>query len=179
MKRENLLYVLFGFLILTSCNETSKKTIDNSTINKTVKKDTIAKISNDGIRDTNTIDQSKQNHKSKIKMNDSPIPIEELKMKVRRGDKDAYLQLHTANLTHLEDHLFWALLMANKYDYNMAYFHVFTCLLSANNCSGWSVDNMDKKTKKMALDYLKMAADKGHTQAKEIIKEYYPELQKK
>lgn len=104
------------------------------------------------------------------------ITIEEIKMNVRKGDTNAYNQLAHINLTHPEDQLFWALLMAHKYDYNLAYFDVFSCLLDANLCQGYSMDKVDAKSRKMALDYLLIAAKKGHKQSKEIIKDYFPQL---
>ena len=118
----------------------------------------------------------KLNPDSVYSMNEPSIPMEELKMKVRRGDTLAYNELHTANLQHREDQVFWALYMAHRYDYGLAYYDVFASLKSGYFCQGFSLDRMDEKSKKMALNYLKISADKGYAPAKEVIKDYFPQL---
>lgn len=69
-----------------------------------------------------------------------------------------------------------ALLMANKYHYTQAYFDVYYSLYDLNSLGenenppvkNWSLDKLDQKTQKMAVEYLKIAADKGHLKAKKI-----------
>lgn len=76
-----------------------------------------------------------------------------------------------------------ALLMANKYHYTQAYFDVYYSLYDLNSlgenrtiqAKDWSLDKLDKKTQGMAIEYLKIAADKGHEQAKKILGLYRKE----
>ena len=101
----------------------------------------------------------------------------ELKRKMLNGDIEAYNKFKMANLSEPDAILFWALYMSNKKDYKKAYYDVFYCL-RVNSCNGFSLDNMDKKTKKIALEYLLLAAEKGDNHAIEIINEYYPNLKR-
>ncbi len=95
-----------------------------------------------------------------------------------KGDTNAYLELRTAYLDYSpEEFLFWALIMANKYDYPPAYLDVYYTLLDAYCCdvSTGNLDKMDRKTRAMALNYLKAAADKNHKQAKQVWEQHYEE----
>ena len=73
--------------------------------------------------------------------------------------------------------------MANKYNYTQAYFDVYYSLYDLNSLgenkstrvNDWSLDKLDKKTQGMAIEYLKIAADKGHEQAKKILGVYRKE----
>ncbi|MBP1619062.1 MAG: hypothetical protein H6Q14_2889 [Bacteroidetes bacterium] len=76
-----------------------------------------------------------------------------------------------------------ALIMANKFDYTQAYFDVYFSLYKLNSLgenkstrvNDWSLDKLDKKTQGMAIEYLKIAADKGYEQAKKILGLYRKE----
>jgi TPR repeat protein len=96
-------------------------------------------------------------------------PREELERLVLTGDINSYEELHIAYLDFNEPSLLpYALLMANKYDYTMAYYDVYDCLtmLYWNGVSSSiSLDSLDKQTRAMALKYLKKAADKGDINA--------------
>lgn len=71
----------------------------------------------------------------------------------------------------------YSLLMANKWKYKKAAFHVYERLLCLYNCKTWKLeDQMDKESKAMAIKYLVLAAKNGHKQANDIIKEDFPEL---
>lgn len=118
-------------------------------------------------------------------MNAPGHPISELADKIiNNGSKECYYEL---GIYYLDigtyKFLPWALLMANKYKYDQAYFDVFCYLfdLSNNiehkseNLDNYPLDNLDKKTQKMAVEYLKIAASKGHEQAKEILSLYEKE----
>jgi TPR repeat protein len=101
---------------------------------------------------------------------------------VLNGDTDAYYAVHVEymNFHYPEESLFYALVMANKYDYQEAYFDVFECLYDLNNeyqhaNEGWRLDSLDETSRKMALEYLVKATEKGHKQSKEILGEYYLE----
>lgn len=75
----------------------------------------------------------------------------------------------------------WALFMANKYNYPQAYFDVYYSLYDLNTLGKYkkdnnmSLDKLDKKTQKLAIEYLTKATEKGHNQAKEILGKYYLE----
>jgi hypothetical protein len=169
MKNIYLIIVLYFFwFIINSCNSTSTADVKNNTM-QNKDKDT-ATIYNESFSEPD-----KQSNTA-ISGNDPLIPIVDLKMSVRRGDTNAYNKLYIAYLTHEENMLFWSLLMANKYDYTEAYFDVFCCLMNSYNCVEYKLDKMDDKSKKIALYYLRMAADKGHKQAIEVIKDYFPNL---
>jgi len=96
-------------------------------------------------------------------------PIEKLIPCVLNGYTDAYDELYTAYMDiDMPSFLPYALLMANKYDYTMAYYDVYSCLTSLywNGLdSSISLDSLDNQTRMMALEYLKKAADKGERNA--------------
>ncbi len=95
-----------------------------------------------------------------------------------KGDTNAYLELRTAYLDYSpEEFLFWALIMANKYEYPPAYLDVYYTLLDAYCCdvSTGNLDKMDRKTREIALNYLKAAAEKGNEQAKQVWEQHYGE----
>lgn len=118
-------------------------------------------------------------------MNAPSHPVAELADKIiNNGSKESYYEL---GIYYLDigayKFLPWALLMANKYKYDQAYFDVFYYLYElsnkiepkSENLNNYSLDNLDKKTQKMAIEYLKIAASKGHEQAKEILSLYKKE----
>jgi hypothetical protein len=106
------------------------------------------------------------------------MPIEELKTRVFRGDLNAYRQLRNALMDSPEDQFFWSFHIANTYDNAQANFDLFYCLLKIYNCDEYKVEKMSINTQTIALEYLLIAAKKGHKQAKEVISDYYPELMK-
>jgi hypothetical protein len=95
-------------------------------------------------------------------------PISKLKKDVvLYGDTDAYweLKLKHMDMDLIESLLPYSLLMANKYDYPLAYFDVYNSiiLLSYRNSSNHTFDFLDKKTLSLAIEYLKMGSDKGES----------------
>lgn len=159
--------IRFGFIVLIiallfSCNECPDTTAEQQ------------KVPSKG--DTSVIESDEGDI---IGINDPPVPMEELKKRVRKGDIEAYGYLHTANLCSPEDHIFWALFMANKYDFPQAYADVYFFLMDSYRCQDYRLEKMDVGSRRLALEYLKLAAEKGHVQANEIIKEYFPELKVK
>lgn len=74
-----------------------------------------------------------------------------------KGDTTAYKTLYIGN-TELDfppcHFLFWALFMANKYDYRMAYGHVYESL-NDNNYYFNDDHGLDRRTAKMADSYLR------------------------
>lgn len=107
-----------------------------------------------------------------ISMNQSLENENELKKAVMfEGDKKAYRSLSIVYLDYSfsEEFLLYALIMANKYDHPQAYFDVFKCL------TGVFFDDlskMDKNTANIAINYLLIASEKGHKQAKEMVKKF-------
>ena len=93
-------------------------------------------------------------------------------MKVWNGDTDAYAKLHGEYRDYPpENFLFWAMYMANKYDYPYAYEDVFTTMQEAYYNIDSAIFKMDDKTRAFALGYLKMAAQKGDTNAVQHLNE--------
>jgi len=109
---------------------------------------------------------------------EGPDDIKTLKSKVwLEGDTTAYYKL-TIEYLHkpASQFLFWNIYMANKYDYKQAYLDVYYSLLEAYKIVGdYSLDKMDKKTRILALKYLKTAAEKKHSGAKKIFDKYCSE----
>ncbi|PQJ12997.1 hypothetical protein CJD36_004435 [Flavipsychrobacter stenotrophus] len=91
--------------------------------------------------------------------------IDNLKSKVLHGDIEAYTKLRGEYRDYPpENFLFWAMYMANKYDYAYAYEDVFRTMEESYNIDS-AIFNMDDKTRKFAFTYLKMAAQKGDSSA--------------
>lgn len=105
-------------------------------------------------------------------MNNPGVPLNELEILADKGDVDAYERLHNAymDFSH-EAFLPYALRMANDYNYPKAYFDVYYHLLRSTNdpTTTLSLDSCDVRTQKLAIEYLKLAMEKGDFQA---IEEY-------
>ena len=87
---------------------------------------------------------------------------------IDNGDIDAYKSLYYVYLDYSisEEFLLYAMIMANKYDYPQAYFDVFNNLTKVY----WNdLTRMDNKSAKIAMEYLIIAAEKGHHQAQEMV----------
>jgi len=99
--------------------------------------------------------------------------LRELRLSVKKGDVEAYKKLGLYFFKSPDPNCYiqflpYALLMANKYDYTMAYYDVFDCLTSlywSSFNTSISLDSLDEQTREMALEYLKKAADKGEPNA--------------
>jgi hypothetical protein len=97
------------------------------------------------------------------------------------GDTSSYEALRIAYLDKSDfEFLPWALYMANRFKYPQAYFDVYYSLFSMGciDCSideldRWSLNKLDQKTRMMALEYLEMAKNMGHVQAREILVIYH------
>jgi len=86
-------------------------------------------------------------------------PINELKKLVlSKGDTVAYNELETAfmNEKYSEEYLLYSIVMADKYNYHRAYFHVYNCLTSVFE---FNVGEIDEATKALAIKYLKKGAE--------------------
>ncbi len=90
---------------------------------------------------------------------------------IQKGDSSAYYELSTQYLDYgYQDFLFYALIMANKYNYPDAYMDVFDCLTTEYIDS---IEMMDEETAKMAVDYLFKAYDNNQNQAIEFVNDYH------
>jgi hypothetical protein len=101
--------------------------------------------------------QTAELNREKLKM----TPEDSLKYKAWRGDREAYSKLHGDYPP--EGFLFWAMYMANKYDYAYAYEDVFITIEELYGDS--AIYKMDDKTRAFALTYLKGAAQRGDSMA--------------
>jgi hypothetical protein len=103
-------------------------------------------------------------------------PIEELKRLVLlKGDKKAFDELMIAyfNEQYTGEYLFYALFMANKYNYPQAYFDVYQELENLESPYGRSI--YEKDTRGFMLEYLKKGAYLGHGQSKYELGNLYME----
>lgn len=113
----------------------------------------------------------KEKHSEERSMNDRGDETELKKAVLSKGDVEAYESLRITYLDHpfTEEFLSYALIMANKYNYQQAYFDVFMCLTDIY----WGkLSDIDETTATLAIDYLLKASEKGHDQAKEMVEEF-------
>lgn len=97
--------------------------------------------------------------------NDPTITFEELRNRVvLNGDVEAYYDLKISyyDRDYSQEILFYSILMANKYDYDQAYYDVFLNLTNIYYHNGWQIDDV---TAELAMNYLFKAAEIGHRQA--------------
>lgn len=94
-----------------------------------------------------------------------------------KGDTSAYYNLNTYYMDYpIEGILYPALIMANKYEYHLAYLNVYEALTSQDHKKGVSeLEDLDPATRKMALDYLKKGAEKGNKECKKILGNHFLE----
>jgi len=105
-------------------------------------------------------------------MNQPTISESELKKAVLYdGNTSAYDELSISYLDYSiqEEFLYYAMIMANRYDYPQAYFDVYFYLTQTFSTD---ISNIDDKSAKLAIEYLLKAYEKGHHQAKDIVEEY-------
>ncbi len=113
-----------------------------------------------------------------VSINQSDKPVQELKkMALENGDNDAYEKLSIGYMdSPYEGFLYTALIMANKYNNKFACMDVFYCLTDFHHKDNDDVlAELDPKTRLMALEYLKLAAENGEINAKELLGKYYIE----
>lgn len=91
---------------------------------------------------------------------------------LEKGDTIAYKELRMiSEEMPINYFFFWCYTMANKYDYAPAYVDVFNTLLEANECDIETLDSLDKRTRKFALEYLSIGAKKGDVDAITLLEE--------
>jgi len=100
-------------------------------------------------------------------------PISEIKRDVFNGSEKAYGELRTEFLEYSQENfLFWALFRANKFKDRDAYVDVYQILensYNSNDYETFSLEGMDTLTKKIVVDYLKLAADSGILSADSLL----------
>lgn len=107
-----------------------------------------------------------------VKMNNNRKLTDSLfNLAIENGDEKAYNNVAGNYILdeNYEDLLFYSLKMANKHNSSEANFHVFLILSNSNN--GKSFDELDAKTKNLALYYLAKSNELGYQSAKYSINE--------
>jgi hypothetical protein len=107
-----------------------------------------------------------------VKMNkNNKLTDSLLNLAVSKGDEKAY-NTAAGNFildANYEGLLYYSLLMANKYDSPEAHFHIFLILSNPNN--GQPFEQLDDKTKNLALYHLVKSDELGYETAKYSINE--------
>lgn len=103
-------------------------------------------------------------------MNQRSRNLSELKQQIiNYGDSSAYndLTIELLDFKYGDEELLpYAIIMANKFDYSQAYFDVFFSMTAPYMDN---INQIDSITAKIAIDYLLLASEKGHSQACEIV----------
>ena len=99
------------------------------------------------------------------------------KLAIKNGDIKAYNSLSSDYVdSPYEGLLYTALIMANKYEYPLAYEDTYYCLTDYYHKKRFTeLEDIDPATRKMALDYLKKGAEKGNKECKKILGNHYLE----
>ncbi|WP_452224341.1 hypothetical protein [Lacinutrix chionoecetis] len=101
---------------------------------------------------------------------------------MKSGDENAYRNVSTFYFQTGDNHklLPLAKIMSDKYNYTQAYFDVFYSIyskeLSYYNNAEYYLNHLSDLDKKQALNYLILAFEKGHSQAKYFLEDYYRDL---
>jgi uncharacterized membrane protein len=129
-------------------------------------------------------------------LNQSNDSQEKLKYKILyNGDSTAYMELYNIKVIDEmkpDEFLFWALVWANKYNKSEGYFDVYYCIVSScysdtlniSSTKDFSptcyeeidkkkylnIDYVDERSFEFAINYLKIAAEKGNYNAIEELK---------
>lgn len=92
-------------------------------------------------------------------------------------DKDFYDSI--LKVDTYKNGLIYSIVVSNKWDYSEASFNVFMTLAELDKKNSSTnlpeIDFLDEKTRKMALQYLEKASNKGNPNAKYILGKYYLE----
>ena len=93
---------------------------------------------------------------------------------LNENDKFAYSEVrsHFFSEERLQDFCYYAIKMANKYDYPDAYYDVFRTLTLTENVA---IDSLDNKTKCLALYYLLKSRELGSEIGKYDIQSIFPD----
>jgi hypothetical protein len=103
--------------------------------------------------------------------NQSSTPTDDLHTKVLQGDTNAYNSLAIQALdSPPKDFLFWAMHMANEYDYPNAYLDVYYCLLDTYQYT-IEYEDLSQRTRDLMEEYLSKAAEMNVEGAVEHLRE--------
>mgnify|MGYP006924699356 FL=1 len=93
---------------------------------------------------------------------------------LNENDEFAYSEVraHYFSEERLQDFCYYAIKMANKYDYPDAYYDVFRTLTLTENVP---IDSLDNKTKCLALYYLLKSKEKGSEIGKYDMENIFPD----
>lgn len=121
----------------------------------------------------------KKDKLQEFSLNQPSKPYQELKeLALTNGDTIAYHEMSIAYMDSPNDDrfLYTALIMANKHDYHLAYEDVYYVLTDYYHKKEFAeLEDLDEKTREMALDYLKAGAEKGNKECKWILGNLYTE----
>ena len=113
---------------------------------------------------------------AEIPINNTVDPLEELTEKaLRNGDTSAYDQLSIEYIdSPYTGFLYTALMMANKFQYQRAYIDVYYCLTDLHHKKdGTELDDLDERTRSLALEYLMKGVDRGNKECMGILGGFY------
>jgi hypothetical protein len=93
---------------------------------------------------------------------------------IQTGDTAIYYQLSLDFMdSPYPGFLHTALIMANKYDYHQAYADVYYCLTDLYHKKEFTeLDDVDNRTRAIALEYLNEGAKRGSKECKRILEHY-------
>jgi TPR repeat protein len=112
-------------------------------------------------------------------MNQASRPYyENKKLALEQGDTNAYHEMSIEFMDSPNDDRFLmtALFMANKHNYGPAYLDVYYCLTDYyHKADNKELDDLDEKTRQLAIKYLTDGANTGHYDCKQILGQLYME----
>lgn len=122
---------------------------------------------------------NKKDKLQEFSLNQPSKTYQELKeLALTSGDTIAYHEMSIAYMDSPNDDrfLYVALIMANKHGYHLAYEDVYYVLTDYYHKKEFAeLEELDEKTRAMALDYLKAGAEKGNKECKWILGNLYTE----
>ncbi len=118
----------------------------------------------------------KKEKQKEFSLNEPSMSYNDLKeLALTKGDTIAYKEMSIAYMDSPNDDrfLYTALIMANKYNYHLAYEDVYYVLTDFYHKKEFTeLEGLDKKTRKLALDFLKDGAKNGNIECQRIYNYY-------
>jgi TPR repeat protein len=118
-----------------------------------------------------------KDEKEVASINEPSMPYKELKeLALEKGDTSAYHEMSVAFMDSPNDDSFLAtsLTMADKHNFHEAYLDVYYCLTDYYHRKDFKdLDDLDEKTRKKAIKYLTLGAEKGDKECKKLLGNYY------
>ncbi|MDR1876888.1 MAG: hypothetical protein LBQ84_04620 [Flavobacteriaceae bacterium] len=99
-----------------------------------------------------------------------------LKSEVLKGDTEAYESLSSHYFKYSLDSLLpYSLMMSDKFDYPRAYYDVFELIYitGEGDCVDYNLICLNKEKRRLALEYLSKAIEKGDKTASRVLLDYY------